>query len=146
MWFAPVIMMSDALNEGGTVKVLSASLFGSLHGLPWMALFLILALVYLYVHYAFASMTAHAIALYPGFLTAMVVGGVPPMLAALLLAYFSNLDAAITHYGTGSAPVFFSPGYLTQGEWWRVGFLISVLNLFVWLGVGFWWWKLIGIW
>ena len=72
--------------------------------------------------------------------------GVPPMLAALALAYFSNLNAAMTHYGTGSAPVFFGAGYVRQGEWWRLGFLISLVNLVIWLGIGPLWWKLVGIW
>jgi len=85
-------------------------------------------------------------ALYPGFLAAALVGGVPPLLAALALAYFSNLDAGITHYGTGSAPVFFGAGYVRQGEWWRIGFLISIVNLIIWMGVGMWWWKVIGLW
>jgi len=33
-----------------------------------------------------------------------------------------------------------------QGEWWKVGFLISVVNLVIWMGVGSIWWKLVGIW
>ena len=146
IWFAPLIMMSDALNEGGTIKVLSAGLFGSLGGLPWMLVLFALSLTYLYIHYAFASMTAHVTALYPAFLAAMLAGGVPPMLGALVLAYFSNLNAAMTHYGTGSAPVFFGPGYLSQGEWWRIGFIVSVVNVFIWLGAGLVWWKAIGLW
>ena len=31
-------------------------------------------------------------------------------------------------------------------EWWRVGFVISVMNLVIWLGVGSLWWRLVGIW
>ena len=146
IWFAPLVMMSDALNEGGTIKTLSANLFGNLAGLPWIPVLLVLALTYLYVHYVFASMTAHVTALYPAFLAAMLAGGVPPMLAALVLAYFSNLNAAMTHYGTGSAPIFFAPGYLSQGEWWRIGLIISVVNVFIWLGAGMVWWKAIGLW
>ncbi len=107
---------------------------------------IVLVAAYCYVHYAFASMTAHVTALYPGFLAAALAGGVPPMMAALPLAYFSNLNAAMTHYGTGSAPVFFGAGYVRQGEWWRLGFLISVINLVIWMGIGPLWWKLVGIW
>jgi DASS family divalent anion:Na+ symporter len=33
-----------------------------------------------------------------------------------------------------------------QGDWWRIGFLISLLNLAIWLGVGMVWWKVIGLW
>src|SRR5439155_1760973 len=58
----------------------------------------------------------------------------------------AHLNAGITHYGTGSAPVYFGAGYVRQGDWWRIGFLISVMNLVIWMGVGIWWWKLIGLW
>lgn len=146
IWFAPLIMMSDAMNENGTVKQLSTSVFGAMHGWPWPIYLVALVALYLYIHYGFASMTAHVTALYPGFLAAALAGGVPPLLAALPLAYFSNLNAGITHYGTGSGPVFFNAGYVRQGEWWKIGFLISVVNLVIWMGVGMWWWKLIGLW
>jgi DASS family divalent anion:Na+ symporter len=146
IWFAPLVMMADAMNENGAIKVLSGGLFGLVHGWPWLVALIVLVTAYCYVHYAFASMTAQVTALYPGFLAAALAGGVPPMMAALPLAYFSSLNAAMTHYGTGSAPVFFGAGYVRQGEWWRLGFLISVVNLVIWLGIGQVWWKLVGIW
>jgi DASS family divalent anion:Na+ symporter len=40
----------------------------------------------------------------------------------------------------------FGAGYLSQTEWWRVGFLISLVHLAVWLPIGFLWWKVIGLW
>jgi DASS family divalent anion:Na+ symporter len=61
-------------------------------------------------------------------------------------AYFSNLNAGIGHYGTGSAPVCFSSGYVRQTDWWRLGFYISLVNLAIWLGTGFWWWRVVGLW
>ncbi|MGD0869545.1 MAG: DASS family sodium-coupled anion symporter [Bryobacteraceae bacterium] len=146
IWFAPLVMMSDALNQSGVVKILSGRLFGLMIGWPWLLVWFALALVYLYVHYGFASMTGQVTALYPGFLTAALAAGVPPMLAALPLAYFSSINAAMTHYGTGSAPVFFGAGYVRQTDWWRLGFQISLINLVIWLGIGVCWWKLIGLW
>jgi DASS family divalent anion:Na+ symporter len=67
---------------------------------------------------------------------------VPPLLAALPSAYVSSLIAGITHCGTGSAPIFFSAGYVRPTEWWRIGFLVSLADLGIWLGVGIGWWKL----
>lgn len=145
VWFAVLVMMADQLNETGVIKILSVKLFGLMGGMPWPWLLFVLVASYCYIHYAFAGMTAHVTALYPGFLGAALAGGVPPMIAALPLAYFSNLNAAMTHYGTGSAPVYFGAGYVRQGEWWRIGFLISVINLGIWMGIGMWWWKLVGI-
>ena len=146
IWFAVLVMMADALNEAGVIKIFSGRLFGVMHGWPWPAVLLLVVIAYYYIHYSFASMTAHVLALYPGFLAAAVAGGVPPLLAALPLAYFSSLNAATTHYGTGSAPVFFEAGYVRQGDWWRFGFLISLVDMAIWLGVGMPWWKLVGVW
>jgi divalent anion:Na+ symporter, DASS family len=146
IWFAPLIMMADQLNELGVVKFFSAKLFGLMAGWVWPVALMALVAAYCYIHYSFASMTAHVTALYPGFLGAALAAGAPPLAAALSLAYFSNLNAAMTHYGTGSAPVYFNAGYVRQSDWWRVGFLISLVNLVIWLGIGMLWWKVVGLW
>jgi len=72
--------------------------------------------------------------------------GPPPLVAAMSLAYFSSIDASLTHYGTGSAPIFFGGGYVSQGTWWRVGFIVSLVQVTLWLGVGMLWWKVLGWW
>lgn len=146
IWFAPLLMMADALNEAGVIAVLSGTIFARLHGIPWQAALLLLLASYLYLHYGFASMTAHVTALYPGFIGAALVAGAPPLLSALSLGYLSSLDASLTHYGTGSAPIYFGAGYVPQSTWWRIGFCVSLLQLVIWLGVGMLWWKAIGWW
>lgn len=146
IWFAPLIMMTEALSQAGIIGIFSKALFGMMGGWKWQAALCLLVAAYLYIHYLFASLTAQATVLYPVFLGAAVAAGVPPLVAALALACFSSLNAAMTHYGTGSAPVFFGAGYVSQTEWWRVGFLISLVNLAIWLGGGLLWWKLLGWW
>ena len=146
IWFAPLIMMADQLNEVGVIKVISSGIFAQMHGWAWPAALFLLTTSYLYAHYTFASMTAQVTALYQGFFGAALMAGSPPLLAALSLGYFSNLNASLTHYGTGSAPVFFGAGYVSQGTWWRLGFLISLLDIVMWIGVGSLWWKLLGWW
>jgi DASS family divalent anion:Na+ symporter len=146
IWFAPLIMMADALNDTGVVAIISKAVFAHLAGWSWVAALAALVAAYLYVHYMFASMTAQATALYPGFLTAALLAGTPPLIAALPLAYFSNLNAGITHYGTGSAPIYFGAGYVKQSTWWKLGFLISLMNLVFWVAIGLLWWRVIGFW
>lgn len=146
IWFAPLIMMADALTESGVIQVISESGFVYITHWPWPAAMAAVAIGYLYIHYGFASMTAHVTALYPGFLAAGLAAGAPPMMMALVLAFFSNLDAGITHYGTGSAPVYFGAGYVSQATWWRLGFIVSLVNLVIWLGVGPVWWRVLGMW
>ena len=146
IWFGGLIMMADALNSSGVIARLSPFFFRRLEGWPWMAALVALVGFYIYVHYGFASMTAQITALYPAFLTAALAAGIPPFVAALPLAFFSNLNAGLTHYGTGSAVIYFSAGYVDQKAWWKFGFLISLVNLFLWLGVGMVWWKVLRLW
>ena len=103
-------------------------------------------LVYFYAHYAFASITAHATAMYLPFLAVILAAGAPPFAAALLLAYCSNLMAGLTHYGTTPGPIYFGAGYVRQQTWWWLGFVASVPNIVIWATVGFLWWKLLGWW
>jgi di/tricarboxylate transporter len=78
-------------------------------------------------------------------LVVLLVGiGVPPRLAVFSLLCLANLAAGLTHYGTTTAPILFSLGYVSLRDWWRVGFLVSLVNLAIWLTVGFAWWKLLG--
>lgn len=146
IWFALLLMMAEQLNEQGVIGLISHSVFRHIHGWPWPMTLAALSVAYLYAHYTFASMTAHVSALYPGFLAAALAAGVPAPIAVWPLAFFSNLNAGLTHYGTGSAPVYFGAGYVAQSQWWTIGFIISVINLAIWLGVGLIWWQAIGLW
>jgi DASS family divalent anion:Na+ symporter len=146
VWFGAIIMMADSLLKLGVVGALSDRVLPYIRTWPALGALAALVIVYVYAHYAFASMTAQATALYAAFVAAAVASGAPPLVAALPFAYFSSINASTTHYGTGSAPVFFGTGYVSQGAWWRVGFLVSLLNLAIWLGVGLIWWKILGWW
>ncbi len=146
IWFGVLVMMATYLNKLGLVGWFSSSIEALIAGLGigWVGAVAILTLVYLYAHYFFASTTAHITAMFAAFYTVGLSLGAPPMLYALILAATSSLMMTLTHYATGTAPVIFGSGYTTLGEWWKVGFVMSVVNLLVWLGVGLVWWKLLG--
>jgi len=146
VWFSALVMMASFLTELGLIPWFSEVVGGAFGGSGWIWAFLGLSLVYFYSHYFFASNTAHVSAMYAPFLGAAVVVGTPPLLAALVLAFFSNLFSSTTHYGTGPAPVLFGSGFVEVGDWWRLGFLVSLVNLAVWLGLGSLWWKVLGLW
>jgi len=146
VWFAALVMMASFLNKLGMVPWFSKTMGGMVAGKGWIAAFLVLALVYFYSHYFFASNTAHVASMYAAFLGVSIVAGAPPVLAALVLAFFSNLFAGMTHYGTGPAPVLFGTGYVELGTWWRTGLIVSVVNIVIWVGLGGLWWKVLGLW
>ena len=79
------------------------------------------------------------------FLTREWAAGVPGTLAALSLAYVSNLFGSITHYSSGQAAVYYGAGFLGLKDIFSMGFLTTVVNLLIWGGVGSVWWKIIGL-
>jgi divalent anion:Na+ symporter, DASS family len=146
VWFAALVMMASFLNELGLIPWLSKSAQGLVGGVSWSIAFPVLCLIYFYSHYLFASQTAHVSSMYGAFLAVSVAVGTPPLLAALVLGFASNLFSSLTHYGTGPAPVLFGSGYVELGMWWKLGALVSVINILIWLVVGGLWWKLLGLW
>ena len=146
IWFAAVVMMSSYLNELGLIPWFSETVKNIVPGTSWVLAFLVLILIYFYSHYFFASNTAHVNSMYMPFLAVAVAVGTPAVLAALVLAFFSNLFSSMTHYGTGPAPVFYGAGYVDMNTWWKLGFLISLVNIVIWVGIGGLWWKVLGLW
>jgi len=145
-WFGGLVMMASYLNQLGFMKWFATTVGNSLAGWTWISALIILMLVYFYSHYGFASTTAHVTAMFPAFLAVAVAVKAPPYLAALTLGFFSALNAGITHYGTGPAPIYFNAGYLDQKTWWKLGLIISFANIAIWIGIGFPWWKVLGLW
>ncbi|WP_033543815.1 anion permease [Planococcus sp. CAU13] len=146
VWFAVLVMMATFLNELGMIPWFSDLMGDAVSQYSWTLTLVVLAIVYFYSHYFFASNTAHVSAMYAAFLSVIVASGAPPLLSALILAFFSNLFSCLTHYGAGPAPVFFGSGYVPQQKWWMLGFIISIIHIVVWFGVGGLWWKLLGLW
>jgi divalent anion:Na+ symporter, DASS family len=138
--------MGELLNESGSTVAFARWAGGSLGGMPWFGALLLTLAVYFYAHYAFASVTAHALAMFQPFVVMLIALGTPPLLAVYPLACMANLTAGLTHYGTTTAPMVFAEGYVGLRDWWTVGLIVSFANLAIWLTVGFAWWKFLGFW
>ncbi len=91
-------------------------------------------------------LTAHIAAFAGVFFTVGLSAGAPPLLMVALIAYFSSLCACTTIYSTGPVIIYFGQGYLPAPTWFKVGGLVSLFHLVVWLGVGMVWWKFLGWW
>jgi DASS family divalent anion:Na+ symporter len=146
IWFATLVMMATYVGQFGFIAWFTGQVGAMFPGLGWMAGLIGLSLIYFYTHYLFASITAHVSAMFAPFLAVALALGTPPLLGALVLAFFSNLFASLTHYGTAPAPIFFGSGHVTLATWWRVGALVSVVNISIWLTIGAAWWRLLGLW
>lgn len=145
-WFSVLVMMASQLNTLGFIPWLSKTIGASLGGLNWFVVLIVLLIAYFYSHYFFASSTAHVSAMYAAFLAVAIAAHVPALLAALMLGFFGNLMSSTTHYSSGPAPILFGSGYIKQGEWWRMNFILGLVYIIIWIGVGSLWMKLIGLW
>ena len=146
VWYGGLVHMAEALGTTGVTQQFAEHAAGMTVGWGWGLALVALLLVYFYAHYGFASITAHVTTMFIPFLVVMLAAGAPPALAVLGLAYASNLQASLTHYATTSAPIYFGSGYVTQREWWTIGFVISLVTLTIWGTLGLAWWKLLGWW
>jgi divalent anion:Na+ symporter, DASS family len=145
VWIGILIMLAAKLNEYGLIAWLGKALGLYLQGYHRLLLFLLVGAVYFYSHYLFASATAHIGALYPIALALCITGGVAPFPAAVALACLSSLYGCLTQYAIGSGPVMFGAGYVSQAEWWRTGFVMSLVYLAIWFTLGPLWWTLLGL-
>jgi len=146
LWLSVLLMLSEQLNEQGVIQWFSLNITTFAQGLNWVTTLAIVGSLYYLSHYFFASMTAHVSSMFGPFLLVALAAGSPPLPTIMLLAAFSSLSGGLTHYGTGTAPIFYGAGYVTTVEWWRNGFIISVINICIWCVIGFAWWKAIGLW
>jgi DASS family divalent anion:Na+ symporter len=146
MWFGGLMMLAAQLEKAGFPRAFAQVLAAAVHGWPWWWALVAMLVVYVYAHYAFASLVAHVTAMFPAFFATALALGAPPLVAAVTFGVFSNVNAALTHYGTGPAPIVFGAGYVSQPAWWRVGFILSIAHLLIWLPIGFLWWKVMGLW
>jgi divalent anion:Na+ symporter, DASS family len=144
IWIGLLIVLASKLNEYGMISWFGKQLGVYLQGYRMIVVYAAVAIVYFYSHYFFASATAHISALFPLSLALMISAGIPPFVAAVALGSLSNIYGCLTQYAIGSGPVMYGAGYVTQGEWWRAGFIMSIVYLVIWLFIGPLWWMLLG--
>lgn len=146
IWMGSLMTLASFLSSYGLIPWFAKAVGDSLKGVSWPVALSMLVLVYMYSHYGFASMAAHTTALYPAFVAVAAATGAPGFLAVMSLAFLSTLCGGLTHYASGTSPIYFGAGYITQSEWWRYGFIMSLVNIGVFGTVGILWWKVLGLW
>ncbi|CNI16989.1 putative membrane transport protein [Yersinia thracica] len=134
------------LKEMGPMSWFGASIAGSVQGMNWLPMMGILLLAYYYSHYMMASAIAHISAMYTIFVSITIAAGAPPMLTGLVFGMFSNLYMATTHYSGGPAAILFGCNFIPLTTWWKIGFLISLVVIPIWLIIGSAWWSVLGFW
>lgn len=129
VWFATLVTLAGGLQQVGFVKWFADLASAPLKGLdPTVTMILLVALFY-FVHYFFASLTAHTTAVLPLVLGVGVVLLPAAMILpfALLCVYSLGLIGILTPYATGPSPVYYGSGFITRTDFWKLGLIFGVI-------------------
>lgn len=146
LWFGSFITLSNQLTKSGATAWIGGSISSMIVNHNSYIMIVFCALLFFYMHYFFASITVYATVMLVSFTFIMQSLGVPVFLSAMMLAYLVNLSGCLTQYTISSAPILYAASNMSVKDWWKMGFLVSLLNFLVWLIIGSIWWKIIGWW
>jgi L-tartrate/succinate antiporter len=138
VWFGTLVALADGLAKVGFLKWFATLAATSMSGLSITALVVALVLLFFYVHYMFASLTAHTTALLPVILaTAMGIPGIPMRTLSLLLCATLGLMGILTPYATGPSPIYYGSGYISRKAFWTLGLVFGTIFIAVLLAVDY---------
>ena len=140
IWFATLVTLAGGLAETKFVGWIAQSLAPMLHGLSLTTAVVAVVSVYFFLHYLFASITAHAASLLPVFLgMALTIPGLSPTEWSLLLAYPLGLMGVLTTYTAGHNPIYYGSGYISRQAFWTLGLVLGVFFVVTYLVVAVPW-------
>ena len=146
VWFATLVGLAGGLARVGFLTWVGNYFKGYLEGVsPAMLIFGLLALFY-FIHYFFASLTAHTNAVVPMFVAIAVA--VPGLklnmpLFAMILAGSLGIMGVLTPYATGPAPIYYNTGYINKATFWFFGTLYGVIFFAVYAVAAMYWFPVI---
>ncbi|MBS5595307.1 MAG: anion permease [Clostridiales bacterium] len=117
LWLAPLIVITAYLNENGVISWLVELLQTLLADQPVLLVYLALVLAYFYVHYLLTSLFVHMQAFFLPCVGLLVAIGQDPLVIGMVFALLTCVSPGTTHYGTGTASIYYAAGYTTQKQW-----------------------------
>jgi len=139
LWLAVLFALSGQLNELGFMGYAGQVLAAYMEGLSWPVTYIGLIALYVAIHYFFVSQSSQVLALFAVFLDVGIRGGVSAPLMAFGLLFASSYFSVITPQGGSQNVIFVGSGYLTQRELYRLGLLITLFFMAVFLVIGTGW-------
>lgn len=148
IWFGAILGFSAALTKlgffswfAGIIKLMLPTA-----GLGEYAILLLVAALAVLPHYFFVSYTGYVVAFSPLIFSFVAATDVPRYPAFFVLAYLMIISCTLTHYGNALGPLLMEKGYNDKKTWWGVGTLLTVLHVVLYLTVGVFYWRLLGLW
>ncbi|MEM3703166.1 MAG: DASS family sodium-coupled anion symporter [Candidatus Bathyarchaeia archaeon] len=146
VWFATLVTMADGLVKVKFVGWVADTIAQSFEGLDLMSAIILLTSMFFFLHYLFASLTAHTTALLPVFLAvAIKIPGISTTTWALLLSYTLGLMGILTPYATGPSPIYYGSGYIKGRDFWLYGLILGIIFFIAYIAIGIPWLLFLGI-
>jgi L-tartrate/succinate antiporter len=128
VWFATLVTLADGLNRVGFITWFAKGAAALLAGWSPIAVMMALVAIFFFVHYMFASLTAHTTAVLPVVLAAgAAIPGIPVAKFALLLCFSLGLMGIVTPFATGPSPVYYGSGYVSRKDFWVLGTVFGLI-------------------
>jgi L-tartrate/succinate antiporter len=144
VWFGTLVALASGLAQVGFVKWLAEAIGGHMTGFSPLMAMVVLTLVFFFIHYMFASVTAHVTAVLPVMLAVgSAIPGMDMTQFAMMLCGTLGIMGIITPYATGPSPVYYGSGYLPSGDYWRLGAIFGVIFIGAYLLIGVPWFAMI---
>jgi L-tartrate/succinate antiporter len=136
VWFATLVTLAGGLAQTKFVDWVGRAITPVVSHLGATLATTLLVGAFFFLHYLFASATAHTSALLPVFLAiAAQVPGLSPRAGALLLAYSLGLMGILTPYGGGAAPRNDGRGDLRSRDFWLLGLILGFVFFLVYVAI-----------
>ena len=140
LWFGALVTLAGGLNNVGFLKWLATYITSGISSFSPSIILVFLLLAFYFIHYLFASLTAHVAALMIIFLAAgRNIPGINFPLLVYLLLYSLGLMGILTPYGTGPSPIWYGSGYIPSKTFWALGALFGIIFIAVLILVGIPW-------
>jgi L-tartrate/succinate antiporter len=146
VWFATMVTLASGLAETKFLEWLAQLIAPRIEGFGLTLAIVSLVSVYFFLHYFFASITAHTASMLPVFIgIAVMIPGLSAKSWALLLAYPLGLMGVLTTYTAGHNPIYYGSGYITRQAFWGLGITLGVFFLAVYLAIAVPWLRYLGV-
>lgn len=140
MWFGALVTLAGGLNNVGFLSWIANKITTVTSSFPPFLIMIVLILSFYFIHYFFASTTAHVAALFTLFLvTAKGIPGINTYLFIYLLLFSVGLMGILTPYATGPSTIWYGFGYIPSGTFWKLGAIFGVIFLIILLIIGIPW-------
>ncbi|MFB3903459.1 MAG: DASS family sodium-coupled anion symporter [Acidobacteriota bacterium] len=128
VWFATLVTLADGLNRVGFIKWVAQRVAAPLAAFNPILTMALLVGLFFFIHYFFASLSAHTAAVLPVVLgVGAAIPGIPVSAFSLLLVYSLGLMGVISPYATGPAPIYYASGFIGRTDFWRLGLVFGLI-------------------